>query len=68
MPFDGKPGVAFHTPLTQRFDADSTRPTTQNSPLFGMDGEDWRGFFFTLTGMLALVLGIGAVVLSTLGH
>ncbi|UPY37336.1 hypothetical protein [Sediminicoccus sp. KRV36] len=67
MPFDGNPMGGLGGRLSHRFDVDSTRPTTQNSPLFGMDGAEWQGFFFALTGLLAMVLGIGAVVLSTIG-
>lgn len=73
MPFDGrnfgKPASTFddHFMTSQaayRFNADSTRPTTQNSPLFGLDGAEWRGFFLALTGVLALVLGVTAAALS----
>lgn len=77
MPFDGrnfgKPGGGpFDDFITSRpshrFDVESTRPTNQNSPLFGMDGAEWRGFFLALTGLLGLVLGLSALLLSTLGH
>ena len=76
MPYDGR---NFRDPLATsfddfvtslpgyRFNTDSTRPTTQNSPLFGLDGAEWRGFFLALTGVLALVLGVSAIVLSLAG-
>jgi hypothetical protein len=77
MPFDarnfGRPGGGpFDDLLTNqpgyRLHGESTRPTTQNSPLFGMDGAEWRGFFFALTGLLGLVLGLSALVISALGR
>ncbi len=77
MPFDGrnfgKPGGSpFDDFLTSqpshRFNVDSTRPTTQNSPLFGLDGAEWRGFFLALIGVLGLALGLSALVLSALGR
>jgi hypothetical protein len=51
-----------------RFNVDSTRPTTQNSPLFGVDGAEWRGFFLGLIGVLGLALGLSALLLSALGR
>ncbi len=77
MPFDGrnfqKPGATpFDSFMTSqpehRFDMAATRPTTQNSPLFGLDGAEWRGFFMVLTGALALGLGLAALLLSILGN
>lgn len=79
MPFDGRnfqnqggaasPFDAFLTSQPEhRFNVDGTRPTTQNSPLFGLDGAEWKGFFFALTGALGLVIGLVALLLSTLGH
>jgi hypothetical protein len=77
MPFDGpnfgrSSGTFFDNSATSppghRFEVASTRPTTQNSPLFGMDGAEWRGFFVAITGMLALVLGLSALVLAALGR
>jgi hypothetical protein len=77
MPFDGRnfqnqgqatPFDAFLTSRPEhRFNVDGTRPTTQNSPLFGLDGAEWRGFFFALTGMMGLGIGLGALLLSILG-
>lgn len=73
MPFDGrnfgKSGPsAFDGFLTSqtshRFDTESTRPTTQNSPLFGLDGAEWRGFFVGLTALLALAMGVAAMVVG----
>jgi len=77
MPFDGRnfqnqgasPFDGFMTSrAAHRFEVDGTRPTTQNSPLFGVDGAEWRGFFLALTGVGALVLGLSALLISTLGH
>ncbi|MBX9748676.1 MAG: hypothetical protein K5Q68_03585 [Roseococcus sp.] len=77
MPFDGRNfgktgGSPFDDFITSqpghRFDVESTRPTTQNSPLFGLDGAEWRGFFLVLTGMLGLVMGLSALVISLLGR
>ncbi|MBS7788416.1 hypothetical protein KTR66_00335 [Roseococcus sp. SDR] len=76
MPFDGRnfhnPGASpFDSFVTshpeQRFDMTATRPTTQNTPLFGLDGAEWRGFFVVLTGALGLGLGLAALLLSILG-
>lgn len=77
MPFDGRnPGQPGGSPFggflagppTHRFEVDGTRPTTQNSPLFGLDGAEWRGFFFALTGLLGLVTGLSALILSVFGR
>ena len=77
MPFDGRnpgqPGGGpfggfLASPPAHRFEADGTRPTTQNSPLFGLDGAEWRGFFFALTGLLGLVTGLSALILSVVGR
>lgn len=82
MPFDGRNynkssngtsgGSAFDgfltSQATHRFDVDGTRPTAQNSPLFGLDGAEWRGFFLALTGLLGGVLSLAAVVFAALGH
>jgi hypothetical protein len=79
MPFDGRnfqnqSGAAsgFDAFVTSRpehrFNVDGTRPTTQNSPLFGADGAEWKGFFFALTGALGMLLGLAALLLATLGH
>jgi len=77
MPFDGKDvaanPAARHDFAGQflsrsRFDFDPTRPTTQNTPLFGLDGAEWRGFFFGLTVVLALVLGLAAMLVSLAGR
>jgi hypothetical protein len=79
MPFDGRnfqsrnggtsPFDAFITSHPEhRFNVDGTRPTTQNSPLFGLDGAEWKGFFFALTGALGLVVGLAALLLASLGH
>lgn len=80
MPFDGRnfhnqgtaPASPFDGFLTSqpehRFNMDGTRPTTQNSPLFGLDGSEWRGFFVLLTGALGLGLGLAALLLSILGN
>lgn len=76
MPFDGRNfgkngGSAFDDFITSqpshRFNVESTRPTTQNSPLFGLDGAEWRSFFIVITGMMGLVLGLSALVISALG-
>lgn len=82
MPFDGRNfgnrngaasgGSSFEPFITSRpshrFDVDATRPTAQNTPLFGMDGAEWRGFFLALTGLLEVVLGMAAVLLSAVGY
>ena len=78
MPFDGKDVTAnqaaqYHfagqfRPGNSRFEIDPTRPTTQNSPLFGLDGAEWRGFYLGLIGVLALVMGISAMLLSLIGN
>lgn len=78
MPFDGKNVAASHAarpdfasqflPGNGRFEADVTRPTAQNSPLFGLDGAEWRGFFFGLVGLLAVVLGLAAMLVSLAGR
>ncbi|WP_431302521.1 hypothetical protein [Sediminicoccus sp. BL-A-41-H5] len=76
MPFDGRnfhnPGATpFDSFVTSRpehrFDVAATRPTTQNSPLFGLDGAEWRGFFLGLSGAMGLALGLAALMLSILG-
>jgi len=77
MPFDGEDVaaaraaqdrfVAQFRPGPGRFETDPRRPTAQNSPLFGLDGAEWRGFFFGLTGVLALVIGLAALLLSLIG-
>ncbi len=80
MPFDGRnfqnqggaSSSAFDSFVTSRpehrFNVDGTRPTTQNSPLFGLDGAEWRGFFVVLTGAMGLGLGLAALLLSILGN
>ena len=78
MPFDGKDGAASidarhnfasqSLPGNGRFAVDPTRPTAQNSPLFGLDGAEWRGFFFGLTGVVALVIGLAAMLLGLIGN
>lgn len=77
MPFDGRnfqnhgasPFDGFLTSRPEhRFNVDGTRPTTQNSPLFGADGAEWRGFFMLLTGAFGLGLGLAALLLTILGH
>ena len=77
MPFDGKDVAASNAgrrylasqflPANGRFEVDATRPTAQNSPLFGLDGAEWRGFFFVMAGVMALVIGLAAMLLSLVG-
>lgn len=76
MPFDGRnfhnpgktPFDSFATSRPEhRFDISATRPTTQSSPLFGLDGAEWRGFFLGLTGAMSLALAMAALMLSIIG-
>ena len=68
MPFDGPDRMSFGSSSRHlRFDVESTRPTAQNTPLFGLDGGEWHGFFIGLTGVLALVLGLSALLMSVIG-
>ncbi len=78
MPFDGKDVAANRAaqygfahdlrPANTRFPTDPTRPTAQDSPLFGLDGAEWRGFFVGLTIVLAMVMGLAALLLSFIGN
>lgn len=78
MPFDGESVAATNAarrnfgsqslPGNGSFDVNATRPTAQNNPLFGLDGAEWRGFFFGLVGVVALVIGLAAMLLSLVGN
>lgn len=76
MPFDGRnfqsPGrTPFDSFVTSQpehgFEMAAMRPNTQNSPLFGLDGREWSGFFLGLTGAMGLALGLAALLLSFIG-
>ena len=62
MPFDGKPST-----LPGNLAPGSFNGEAHATSLFGLDGGEWRGFFFALTGIFSLILGMAAVLMEIAG-